>query len=165
MFQEPFTCIPNRIIRGGHGATNLALLAVILSHGECYASAKTLAKELRCNRHTVFNAIKYWENLGVITVTRQNRKTSTIRASAEMSTSLGLKRALPLVPKRAHQGDPLKKNKEEELHSTFKEKKHPYIEGDQAWQDPADASHWRVKTYAGDWVEYVGNVSANLEWK
>lgn len=41
----------------------------------------------------------------------------------------------------------------------------PYIEGDRAWQDPNDPNHWRVQIHSGQWVDYSGNVKANLEWK
>lgn len=56
----PFAAVPNQVARGGHGAINLAVLVVILSHGECTASAKTIAKEVGCCEKMVKKAIKYW---------------------------------------------------------------------------------------------------------
>jgi len=41
----------------------------------------------------------------------------------------------------------------------------PYLEGDPAWQNPEDPSHWRVKTHVGEWVDYAGSVKDNLEYR
>ena len=43
--------------------------------------------------------------------------------------------------------------------------KKPHIEGDPAWQDPADPSHWRVKIHTGEWVDYQGDVKNNLTYQ
>jgi phage replication O-like protein O len=40
--------------------------------------------------------------------------------------------------------------------------KRPYLEGDQAWQDP-ESKQWRVKIHTGEWVDYVGR--AKPEWR
>lgn len=56
----PFAAIPNQVCRGGHGAINVAVLAVMLSHGRTTASGSTLAREVGCSRASVFEAIAYW---------------------------------------------------------------------------------------------------------
>ncbi len=60
----PFAAVPNQACRDGHGAINIAVLAVLLSHGRTIASAKTLAEEIGCSRASVFAAIKYWIEKG-----------------------------------------------------------------------------------------------------
>ena len=73
----PFTTLPNSIIRGGHGGLNIAVLLAIFSHGLCWASAATLAKEVGCGRTTIFRAIKYWKEHGakVGIFLKENRST------------------------------------------------------------------------------------------
>jgi len=56
----PFAAVPNHIVRGGHGAINLAVFTVLLSHGRCNASLKTIAKEVGCDIKSVRSSIKYW---------------------------------------------------------------------------------------------------------
>lgn len=58
----PFVAIPHHIVRGGHGAINIAVLSVILSHGKCFASVKTIAKEAGCSEKPTRKAIKYWRD-------------------------------------------------------------------------------------------------------
>jgi len=58
----PFAAIPNQIARGGHGAINLAVLTVIISHGRCTASVPTIAKEVGACEKTTRKAIKYWKD-------------------------------------------------------------------------------------------------------
>lgn len=60
----PFAAVPNQIIRGGHGAINIAVLAALLSHGKVTASGATLAREIGCSRASVFGALKYWKSHG-----------------------------------------------------------------------------------------------------
>lgn len=60
----PFAAIPNHVIRGGHGAVNLAVLAVLLSHGTSTAALQTLADELGVKRETVKKGIEYWKAEG-----------------------------------------------------------------------------------------------------
>ena len=60
----PFAALPNQVCRGGHGAINVALLAVLLSHGRTSASAKTLANEIGCDRKSIFKSLKYWQSEG-----------------------------------------------------------------------------------------------------
>jgi len=60
----PFAALPNQVCRGGHGAINVALLAVLLSHGRTSASAKTLANEIGCDRKSIFKSLKYWQTEG-----------------------------------------------------------------------------------------------------
>ena len=56
----PFAAVPNQIARGGHGAINLAVLTVLLSHGKTTASIQTMANEIGCGHNSVRAAIKYW---------------------------------------------------------------------------------------------------------
>ena len=58
----PFVALPHQIARGGHGAINLAVLAVIMSHGRCFASIPTIAKEVGCSEKPVRKSIKYWRD-------------------------------------------------------------------------------------------------------
>ena len=60
----PFAALPNQVCRGGHGAINVAVLAVLLSHGRTSASAQTLADEIGCDRKSVFKSFKYWQTEG-----------------------------------------------------------------------------------------------------
>jgi len=60
----PFAALPNQVCRGGHGAINVAILAVLMSHGRTSASAKTLANEVGCDRKSVFKSLKYWQTEG-----------------------------------------------------------------------------------------------------
>lgn len=60
----PFAAVPNQIVRGGHGAINLAVFTALLSHGTITASAETIADEIGCSRRSVFNAISYWAKNG-----------------------------------------------------------------------------------------------------
>lgn len=43
---------------------NIAILAVLLSHGRTFASLKTMAKEVGCNIKTIRAGIKYWQKNG-----------------------------------------------------------------------------------------------------
>ncbi len=56
----PFAAVPNQVIRGGHGAINIAVLAALLSHGKTFARAETIALEVGCDRKSVFKSINYW---------------------------------------------------------------------------------------------------------
>ncbi len=60
----PFAAIPNQVLRGGHGPVNVAVLAVLMSHGKSTASARTLADEIGCDRKSIFKAIAYWKEVG-----------------------------------------------------------------------------------------------------
>lgn len=60
----PFAAVPNQVCRGGHGAINIATLAVLLSHGRTFASGQTMAKEVGCSRASIFTAIRYWIDNG-----------------------------------------------------------------------------------------------------
>ena len=76
----PFAALPNQVCRGGHGAINIAVLAVLLSHGRTWASAATMAREIGCSRTSVFNAIKYWIENGTeygIRIKAEGRGTSS----------------------------------------------------------------------------------------
>lgn len=57
----PFVAIPHHIVRGGHGAINLAVLAIIVSHGNCFASIPTMAKEVGCGEKVVRKSLKFWK--------------------------------------------------------------------------------------------------------
>jgi hypothetical protein len=60
----PFAALPNQICRGGHGPVHIAVLAILLSHGRTSASAQTLAREIGCDRKSVFKSLKYWREEG-----------------------------------------------------------------------------------------------------
>lgn len=60
----PFAAVPNQVLRGGHGALNIAVLAVLLSHGRTTASVSTIAREIGCDRKSVLPAIRYWKENG-----------------------------------------------------------------------------------------------------
>lgn len=62
----------------------------------------------------------------------------------------------------------VKERKEEEETPSVNnmgKKKKPFIEGDPAWQDPADPSHWRVLTHTGEWKDYAGDVKKKLTYR
>lgn len=130
----PFAAIPNQVLRGGHGAINVAVLAVLMSHGRSTASAKTLANEIGCDRKSVFSAINYWkesgprygiflttsENIGQATVieieitTCTENGTGTTGGCTENGTGGVPKTVHPPVPKTVHKEEPIKKNLEED---------------------------------------------------
>lgn len=57
----PFAAIPNYIVRGGHGTTNITVLLAIISHGKCCTSNAKLADEIGCDRKSVVKAVNYWK--------------------------------------------------------------------------------------------------------
>jgi hypothetical protein len=59
-----FTQMPNILVRGGHRPTHIAVLLVIVSRGECFASAKTIGKEAGCSEKSVRRAFQYWAVFG-----------------------------------------------------------------------------------------------------
>lgn len=178
-----FTAIPNYIIRGGHGRINLAVLIVIASHGAnsdrgCIASIATIAKEAGCDPKTVRKSIKYWQSksseLDIEFAVKErfadkgqlpNGIDINLFRSLGGGTKSGrgvLPKTVPgVLPKVVGEEYPYKKNPEE----GFANKKKPYLEGDPAWQDPQDSSHWRVKIHTGEWVDYGGNVKEHLEYR
>ena len=80
----PFAAIPTQIIKGGHGLTNLAILAVLLSHGETWASAETMASWVGCNKKTIYKGLKYWGSYKgddlTVYITPREGKTSSYKA-------------------------------------------------------------------------------------
>lgn len=60
----PFAALPNQIARGGCGAINVAVLAAILSRGRSTCIAATLAKDVGCDRKSIFQALRYWDENG-----------------------------------------------------------------------------------------------------
>jgi hypothetical protein len=72
----PFARLPRWVCRGGHGSINVAVFAALLSHGRSRvegetvvyvgirASAATLAREVGCDRKSVFLALRYWRERG-----------------------------------------------------------------------------------------------------
>jgi hypothetical protein len=60
----PFAAIPNQIVRGGHGAINVAVFAALLSHGTTTASQQTLAREVGCTIKSIRKALVYWQEHG-----------------------------------------------------------------------------------------------------
>ncbi len=114
MLRGNFTQVSNHILRGGHGIANIAVLSTIMSHGKCWASAATITKEVGCDRHTVFKVIQYWENLGVLNVSRKHGQTSVITTSGENSTGTSVENHTTPVGKTPHKEYPPKKNIEED---------------------------------------------------
>lgn len=130
----PFAALPNQICRGGHGAINLAVLAVLLSHGKTTASAATMAKEVGCDRKSVFAAIKYWlekgpefgmkihattrngqstvyeiEVIHMLYTTYTENGTGRKSTSAENGTGGVPKTEHPPVPKTVHKEEPIRR--------------------------------------------------------
>lgn len=84
----PFAAVPNQVCRGGHGAVNLAVLTVLLSHGRSTASLDTLAAEVGSKRETVKKSIEYWRVNGqrygiVLIISGGNRRPYTIEIDIE----------------------------------------------------------------------------------
>lgn len=163
-----YTKIPNDLLRGGHGIANIAVLCAALSHGKCWASAETLAKEVGCKRHTVFKALSYWVKFGYLEKIARNGKTSVynfVHTSAQSGTGGVPKWARVPVPERAHEEEQYKNNKEEGANFSLKGKGMPYIEGERARKNFYDSSIWEVRNRDGRWVEYVGSIKDNLEYR
>ncbi|MFZ6015045.1 MAG: hypothetical protein ACOYUZ_01685 [Patescibacteria group bacterium] len=135
----PFAAIPNHIIRGGHGLTNIGVLNVLMTHGRSTASLQTLADEIGCKRETIRKGLKYWQENGEkaglkVKVTERNRQTYIIEIEVtrceEATPQKGVrerKRSYPpkgddltpqkgveLPPKRGTKEEPSKKIKEED---------------------------------------------------
>jgi len=98
----PFAAIPNQIARGGHGAINLAVLTVIISHGRCTASVFTIAKEAGVSDKAVRGAIKYWKekskDLGMTFNFREGRQGNTNTIEVSFSYAVDPDRGVPKVP-------------------------------------------------------------------
>jgi len=92
---RPYTRIPNDIIRGGHGAIQLAVLCAIASRGKCFASVKTLADDIGCSDRTVRRTLPYWSRVAEETSTLiwrqygQRGRTYTIQATFPDLSPLG----------------------------------------------------------------------------
>lgn len=141
----PFAAVPNQLVRGGHGLKNLCVLVALLSHGKTTASAATLAREIGCDRKSIFAAIKYWveegpkhgvyvrgkgkvgrptiyeieiERMEDVAETRTENGTGRNATSAENGTRGVPETEHPPVPKTVHKEEPLKKNKEEDFAPT-----------------------------------------------
>lgn len=95
----PFAAIPNQIARGGHGAINLAVLTVIISHGRCTASVPTIAKEVGVNEKSARKAIKYWKenanDLGMRFEFYEGRKGNTNVIEVSFSYAVDPDRVVP----------------------------------------------------------------------
>ncbi|MDD5726267.1 MAG: hypothetical protein PHC53_02540 [Patescibacteria group bacterium] len=184
----PFAAIPNQVLRGGHGPVNVAVLAVLMSHGRSTASAKTLADEVGCDRKSIFKAIAYWVDKGPafgiflrtsggkttgkatiieieITTCTENG-TGAVEGCTENGTGGVPKTEHLPVPKTVHKEEPIKKNPEEDGRTcgNVDKTKRPFIEGDPAFFDEI-RKVWRVKTHNGVWLDYVGDVKKNLVYK
>lgn len=134
----PFAAIPNQVLRSGHGAINVAVLAVLMSHGKSTASAKTLAEEVGCDRKSVFSALAYWKKCGPrfgIYITTKGKEegrcglptiieieittctengTGMSEGCTENGTQGVPKTEHPPVPKTEHKEDNYKKTKQED---------------------------------------------------
>ena len=103
MYKAGFTMLPNDIIRGGHGAHNIAVLLTVHSHGECWASLQKISDEIGCARRIVIKSIMYWEKKGVLTKIKTPGRTSTIMMTSEQKcTGVVNKSALVPVHESAH---------------------------------------------------------------
>lgn len=121
----PFAALPNQVCRGGHGAINVAVLAVMLSHGRTTAAASTLAREIGCSRTSVFAAINYWIEHGPafgITIKSEARQGETTVYEIDiqrMEEPVQLANA-PVQPAnttrstREHKEEPVKKTSQED---------------------------------------------------
>lgn len=120
--------LPNKLIRGGHGAHNLAVLAVIRSHGTCWASLDTISSEVGCTKKSVSKAIKYWVNKSVLKKDKRAGSTSIMWISmVEFDPTPRPKTTLPPGSNSTHKEEQYKKNKEEDvsvshLHVTTQDK-------------------------------------------
>ena len=98
----PFTAIPNQIARGGHGAINLAVLTVIISHGRCTASIPTIAKEVGACEKATRKAIKYWKenahDLGMRFEFYEGRKGNTNVIEVSFSYAVDPDRVVAKMP-------------------------------------------------------------------
>ena len=118
---EGFVRIPNSVIRGSHGAFNLAVLMVIRSHGECWASLSTLAKEIGCGRTSVVRGIVYWMKNGQkfgVEILRESSKgrSATYRVDIHNLDHMGpgvVHKGPGTWSNRDHKEDPYKNTKEE----------------------------------------------------
>jgi len=126
----PFAAIPNQALRDGLGAINIAVLATIISHGRSTASAKTLAKEIGCDRKSVFSAINYWKENGprygiFLTTSKSQGRATVIEIEITTCTENGTppvpKTVHPPVPKTVHPPVPKTVHKEEQYKKTNKE--------------------------------------------
>ena len=123
--QAPFTIIPNRLLRGGHGI-NLLVLAVIVSHQVCWASTVTIAEEAGLSRRSVYNAISYWKREGeahgvflkeerrhggatVLTVDIWKEMPETIAPNAKTIAPNAITRARGANIRRGSEEEPMKK--------------------------------------------------------
>jgi hypothetical protein len=84
-----FVMIPNSIVRGRHNPRFVMVLLSIASHagfsGECWASTSTIIEEIGIKRDSVFRAIKYWEDLGILIVERVAGETSKIKTALDFT--------------------------------------------------------------------------------
>jgi len=126
----PFAAVPNQIIRGGHGAINLAVLTCILSHGRTTASIMTMAKEIGCDKKSILPSIHYWiekgESFGVKIWMKKRRGSTTIievevncmeephpkTTSPENGSTPHPKTGHLPHPKTGHEEEPIKKTKD-----------------------------------------------------
>lgn len=81
--------IPNDVVRGGYNPRYLAVLLVIASHagdnGTCFASNATIAKEAGVKIHMVIEAIRFWEDLGGLSVKRREGHTTILTTRFDFS--------------------------------------------------------------------------------
>jgi len=171
-----FIKLPNRVIRGGHGATKLAVLCAVMSRGKCWASAQTLANDTGCCERTVRRSFKYWKEFGkgngwlVWEQSQGKGRTYLVHVSfPDLSqipaTSDGESEGVGLSYRVPRTLVPIKKNPKEEYNkkvggSSLKKPKYT-IDGDLAYKDERDI--WRVKIHTGEWREYTGPIEGHLE--
>lgn len=162
------------LLRAAHAPTDVLFRGkrLTLKPGQFTTGRLELGRKLKINRSKVDRILKTFESeqqieqqssnkCRLITVKnwkhyqeieRQNeQQVSNNRATSEQQVSTK---------------EEYKNEKNEKKGTVLAQKKlRPYLEGDPAWQDPDDPSHWRVKRYDGEWVEYIGSIKKNLVWK
>ncbi len=95
----PFSAVPNQVCRGGVGAINIAVLAVLLSHGTTTASLKTIAREVGCSRSSIATAIRFWIDNG--------RKYGVSIVSSERGGKTGVPTVYEVIITEMKEPDPM----------------------------------------------------------
>jgi len=88
----PFAAVPNQIFRSGVGAIRIAVFGAILSRGVCKAGAARIAKDIGCDKKSVYEAIGFWiengEKYGItFNVSKRHGFPSEITIKIEYMTS------------------------------------------------------------------------------
>lgn len=127
----PFAAVPNQVIRGGHGAINIAVLAALLSHGKTFARAETIAQEIGCDRKSVYKAVNYWIEHGPavnVFLKREHRDGKTTLFEIKITKMYELSRTENGTGSRTENGTAaVPKTERKEEHSQEKPLKEDYL--------------------------------------